>query len=167
MEMEHLPHQCNLRKGRFSDAGRAYFITKCTFHDVSLIGDQNLSESLINTLFWMDSKDRLGLGAFVIMPDHYHMVIILKNNQSLDQTMKSISSFSSKEINRLVVRSGQFWQRGYFDRAIRKSEDIRVVFDYVHNNPVRRRLVERAEDWRHSSLNQKYYRKIRWDLFMY
>ena len=114
----------------------------------------------------MDSQRRLSLGAFVIMPDHYHVVIILSQGDSLSKIMKSLGSFTAREINRISGTSGQLWQRGYYERAIRKTENVKEVFDYIHNNPVRKGLVGHPEEWPHSSMNPRYYKMIRWHLFM-
>ncbi|MBW1997960.1 MAG: transposase [Deltaproteobacteria bacterium] len=161
------PAQRNLRKGRFSEEGRAYLITKCTAPGVILSDNPLIAKNLIQALFWMDSQGRMSLGAFVVMADHYHMVVALKQGHSLRDVMGSIGSFTAREINRISQISGRkVWQKGYYDRGIRRNEDIEVIFDYVHNNPVRRGLVDRAEEWAFSSLNPEYYRRIRWSIFL-
>ncbi len=48
------------------------------------------------------------------------------------------------------VRAGLLWQDGYFERTLRRDEDVTSVAVYIANNPVRAGLVERAEDWPHS-----------------
>jgi REP element-mobilizing transposase RayT len=159
------PHQENLRLGRWSEEGRAYSLTKYAKPGVSLTSELSVATTLIDTLFWMNDHGKVVLGAFVIMPDHFHVVASLRQ-LALQDIMKQIGSFTARRINELWGKSGQIWQRGYHDRGIRKSEDIKELFDYVHNNPVRRSLVTRPEDWPFSSLNPEYYRKIRWHLFM-
>ena len=159
-------HQRKLRKGRFSEKGRAYSLTKCATLGISLTDNPNIANLLIETFFWMDSQKRFSSGAFVIMPDHYHIVMILNAQNSLSAVMKSMGSFSSREINKVLGRVGQLWQKGYFDRAIRKTEDIREIFDYIHNNPVRKGLLDHPEEWPYSSMNPRYYKMIRWHLFL-
>ena len=160
------PHQSRLRKGRFSESGRAYAITKCTSSGLCFTDDPRVASALIEVLFWMDDRDRFSLGAFVVMPDHYHMVIIPNENMSLAQLMRSLGAYTARKANRIRGSDGQFWQKGYYDRAIRKTEDISAIFDYIHNNPVRRGMVECAERWPHSSLAPGYYERIRWHIFM-
>ena len=160
------PQQRNLRKGRFSDKGRAYSLTKCVDPGIILTDDPLISKLLIDAFFWMDSQKRFSLGAFVIMPDHYHLVSILAGRNTLPGVMKSLGSYSSREINGRLETSGSIWQKGYYDRSIRKSEDIKEVFDYIHNNPVRKGLVDNPEEWPYSSMHPKYYKMIGWHLFM-
>ena len=83
MTPKNLPHQSHLRKGRFSEEGRAYALTKCAFHGISLIEDPSDTMSLIEALFWMESQNVYSLGAFVVLPDHYHAVIVLTETKSL------------------------------------------------------------------------------------
>ena len=158
------PHQMNLRLGRWSELGKAYSITKCSCEGISIAGDSSVPSIIINSLLWMDNNERLILGSFVVMPNHYHAVFVLKGGDLRD-IMKSIGSFTAREINMKLGKSGQVWQEGYYDRAIRRDEDIREIFDYIHNNPVRRGLVRYAEEWPHSSLNRGYFEKIRWHFF--
>jgi putative transposase len=166
MESEKFPHQSHLRKGRFSEEGRTYALTKCVSDGISLIEDPNITKSLIEALFWMERQNTFSLGAFVIMPDYYHAVIALTGTESLSQIMRSIGSHTTREGNRIKGSSGHFWQRGYYDRAIRKTEHINDIFEYIHNNPVRRGLVQVAEEWPYSSLKPPYYNRIRWHLFL-
>ena len=166
MKSENLPHQSHLRKGRFSEEGRAYTLTKCVSSEISLTDHPSVAKAVIEALFWMERQNAFSLGAFVIMPDHYHAVIALTGTESLSQIMRSIGSHTAREGNRLKGSSGQFWQRGYYDRAIRKTEDINDIFEYIYNNPVRRGLVQVAEEWPYSSLKPPYYNRIRWHLFL-
>jgi REP element-mobilizing transposase RayT len=166
MPLENIPHQNHLRKGRFSEQGRAYAITKCASQGISLIEDPRVTKSLIEALFWVERQNIYSLGAFVVMPDHYHAVIVLAGTKSLSQIMKSIGSHTAREANRIMGSSGQFWQRGYYDRAIRKTEDIEAIFEYIHHNPVRRGLVQVADQWPYSSMAPPYRKRIRWHNFL-
>ena len=166
MESENLPHQSHLRKGRFSEEGRAYALTKCVSSEISLTEHPSVAKALIEALFWMERQNAFSLGAFIIMPDHYHAVIALTGTKSLSQIMRSIGSHTAREANRIMGSSGQFWQRGYYDRAIRKTEDIETIFEYIHHNPVRRGLVQAADEWPYSSIAPPHYRRIRWHLFL-
>jgi putative transposase len=165
MARNQIAHQSNLRKGRFSASGRAYSVTKCAKPGITLTQDSLVAGALIDIFFWMDVHERISLGAFVVMPDHYHLVFKLKEN-GLADVMKSVGSYSAREIKESVDVQGSIWQKGYWDRGIRTEEDVREIFNYIHNNPVRKGLVERPEEWPFSSLNSAYYERIKWDLFL-
>jgi hypothetical protein len=65
--------------------------------------------------------------------------------------MHSIKSFSSNEINRLNKRNGQVWQSGFRDFTIDTEELLLEKITYIHNNPVKKELVSRAEMYNFSS----------------
>jgi len=71
--------------------------------------------------------------------------------------MESFGKYTSLRINRAWVRRGPLWQEGFHDHAIRTDEEeaIRVI-EYIHDNPVRRGLCRRAEDWPWSTANAQY-----------
>ena len=161
--MDVRPHQTNLRKGRYSES-RAYSITKCAAKGLCLT-DFSIPEILIDSFFWMDSHEMFTVGAFVVMPDHYHLVMRLNQGVDLSSIMQKMGSFTANSINKKAGPLGEVWQRGYYDRAIRKSEDIRAVVEYIYNNPVRKGLVAKPEEWPYSSLNEEFSSRIRWHEF--
>jgi putative transposase len=107
------------------------------------------------------------LAAFVYMPEHVHLVVFPgPNSTSIDQLLKAIKrpySFRIKQLlaatdaallRRLTVRQRpgiatfRYWQEGPgYDRNLESSQSVLAAIDYIHRNPVRRGLVERAFDW--------------------
>ena len=81
--------------------------------------------------------------AFVIMPDHLHWLMQLLGAQSLQSVIKVVKSKVSLKIGRPI------WQPGYYDRAIRKEEDIQAVARYIVANPIRAGLVNKVGDYPH------------------
>jgi len=91
------------------------------------------------------------------MPDHYHLLAFLASNKPLSAIiMKSIGQHTGKEINRLLERQGSFWQEGFYDHRCRDEQEIENGMVYIEHNPVRKGLVEKAEDWTFSSANTDY-----------
>ena len=75
------------------------------------------------------------------MPDHIHFVAALRQ-VSLSKLMRSLKSYTAKEINSCLNRHGNFWQPQYHDHTLRKDEDLNEVVLYTLNNPVRAGLVD-------------------------
>jgi len=71
--------------------------------------------------------------ASVVMSDHVHFVIRLKN-PCLSKAMKTFKGRSALIINRSMERKGQVWQRGYFDHKFRDDEDLAPILLYMWNN---------------------------------
>ena len=95
--------------------------------------------------------ERYRLIEWCIMPNHVHVLIEQRPGRRLSDIVQAWKSFSSKQANRLLGRSGPFWAREYFDRYIRDEGHLAAARRYVRENPVKARLCERAEDWPWSS----------------
>jgi REP element-mobilizing transposase RayT len=65
--------------------------------------------------------------------------------------VKSWKSFSSRQANARLGRTGTFWEPDYFDRYMRNEDHLMRTIEYVENNPVKAGLVDRATDWPWSS----------------
>lgn len=100
-------------------------------------------------LFHHDKKYRLS--AWVIMPNHIHFLATPLENIELSQIAHSMKSFTAHEANKLLERSGQFWQHEPFDRYIRNRKCFVSVIRYIENNRVKSGLCSSPEDWRFSS----------------
>ena len=89
--------------------------------------------------------------SFVVMPNHVHMLCTPGRGQSLAGIMHSVKSFTSSEANKMLNRSGRFWQKEYFDRYLRNARQFAKTIAYIENNPVKANLCDAAEDWLFSS----------------
>ncbi len=81
------------------------------------------------------------------MPDHLHFfVAIASGGPSLSKWMQILKITLAKSL-REDGQVGPFWQKGFFDHALRSAESYGQKWDYVQRNPVRAGLVEVAQDW--------------------
>lgn len=80
------------------------------------------------------------LHAWVIMPNHVHLLFTQIKPHTLAEIMHSLKSLTALEINRMLKREGQFWQEDYYDRWIRNAEHYWNAFSYIERNPVKARL---------------------------
>jgi REP element-mobilizing transposase RayT len=131
-----------LRKGRFSEPGRAYLLTTVTWHRERLFADWRLGRVLVGEL----GAAPVQTLAFVVMPDHLHWLMVL-GERDLGEVVRALKSRSALAINRSAGRIGPVWQKGYHDRAVREDEDLRAMARYVVANPVRAGLVTRVGDY--------------------
>jgi putative transposase len=119
-----------------------------------------------------DARERLNfaLWGYVFMPDHVHLIIFPRGDQyAISRILESIKrpvgvqairyleATNSSWLARLTRRRGQrterlFWQSGGgYDRNITSPKTLLRMLDYLHENPVRKGLVTRAQDWLWSS----------------
>jgi len=80
--------------------------------------------------------------AWVVMPNHVHLLVVPHPEWTLEKLLHSWKGFTSKQINRHLKRSGQLWQRSYFDRLIRDADHFANCVRYIRRNPVKARLRE-------------------------
>lgn len=88
--------------------------------------------------------------AFVIMPDHFHWLLVLGGTMSLSEVVGSVKSYSGRSIKRCLPAYPQnepVWQEGYHDHALRKEEDVQEIARYIVANPLRAGLVGKAGDY--------------------
>jgi len=94
---------------------------------------------------------RYRLSAWVVMPNHVHLLLTPNSLWSLSQIMKHLKSYTSHQANKILGRTGQFWMEDYFDRYVRDSKHFANAISYIEKNPVKAGLCARASDWKFSS----------------
>ncbi|HEU5079540.1 MAG TPA: transposase [Opitutaceae bacterium] len=102
-------------------------------------------------------RQRYLLHAWVVMPNHVHVLFELSEAWPLSKILHSWKSWSAKRIIEnergpsLPAGDARVWQREYFDRFIRNEEHYAAAVRYIHENPVKAGLVRKASDWEWSS----------------
>jgi putative transposase len=125
-----------LRCYRVSLEGHDYFVTACAARRERLFGSDDAAAVVFRGLYALEvDHNVIDLIASVVMPDHVHAVFTLRRG-TLDQLMKRFRGGTAHELNRLLVRSGTVWQRGYFERLLRPDDDLSNVLSYMWHNPM-------------------------------
>jgi len=112
--------------------------------------DARIAEVVQDNLLHFDAQC-YHLLAWVIMPNHVHVLIETRQGHPLPEVVHSWKSYTANRANQVLGRAGPFWHREYFDRYIRDERHLEQAVLYLHGNPVTAGLVERAEDWPFSS----------------
>ncbi|MEA3543757.1 MAG: transposase [Thermodesulfobacteriota bacterium] len=161
----HIAHGQELRKGRHSVPGHCYLLTSVTYNRQPVFLDFVSARLCIQAMQYQHNIGRIDSHAYVIMPDHFHWLVTLREKGSLSAIMQSVKGFSSRAIakrysSRQECRSyvgavsrprinDPVWQKGYHDHALRDDEGLRQVARYIVANPVRAGLVRRAIEYPH------------------
>ncbi len=77
---------------------------------------------------------RYTLTAYVIMPNHVHVMINAYPGFELGKVVKSWKSYSAKSINEAMGNAGRLWQHGYWDRYIRDEKHFYQTLEYIKKN---------------------------------
>ena len=115
-----------------------------------VLRQRRVAELVRDSLFFHNGK-KYELVAWVIMPNHVHVLLLPLEEIELEVIMHSIKSYTAHEVNKLLARTGQLWERESFDRYIRNETHRRNVIQYIEMNPVKARLCVEVGDWEFSS----------------
>jgi len=97
-------------------------------------------------------RQRYRLDAWVVMPNHVHLVLWPVPNHTLSGIAQSLKRYIAREANKVLGHTGEtFWQPEPYDHWIRNDEEHARCCRYVLNNPVKARLCAAREDWPWSS----------------
>ncbi|HHO58833.1 MAG TPA: transposase, partial [Thiotrichales bacterium] len=105
----------DLRKGRYSQSGRLYFITAVTRQRVPCFSDFYCARLLVNQLREIHRQSQLDSLAWVVMPDHFHWLFQLGDQTSLSEVMRSVKARTAIAVNDHLHRQGALWQKSYYD----------------------------------------------------
>lgn len=83
--------------------------------------------------FW--DNERYLLLAYVIMPNHIHILLIPSKDDDMYRTFQSLKRYTSRKINKLLELSGSFWENDMFDRMPRDFNEYNRYIDYIIANP--------------------------------
>jgi len=122
-------------------------------HGECWLKDERIAALTVNTIkHW--SGSRYLLHAWCVMPNHVH--VVLGPKRSLAEVLHSWKSYIAHEANRMLSRTGDFWQREYYDHIVRNDEELHRDIEYTINNPVKAGLCENSDEWEWSGVGDMY-----------
>ena len=128
--------------------GQTYMVTSSTWGRRALFQKERWAKLLIDTLYYYRGTAYL-LHEFVIMPDHVH--VLLTPHTSLEKAVQFIKGGFSYRAKKELGSNLEVWQKGFSDHRIRDASDYRLHQVYIQQNPVRKNLCDRAEEYPYSS----------------
>lgn len=121
-----------------------------------------LRDALVGLLAQKLAEYRGVCSGYVVMPDHVHAIVWLEESGDLSRFMKSWKQTSSQKLKKMlrgvapryaskIPQEDPFWQPKYHPFSLYSQAKAEEKLDYMHQNPVKAGLVERAVDWKWSS----------------
>ena len=135
----------------YSQPGQ-YFVSICVQDRECLFGEISDNKMVLNACGgivkgeWLSLSRRfptIHLDAWVVMPNHFHGVLATQSKRNEDSptlgnVIRAFKSRSAIAVNRQLGRNGRpVWQRNYFERIIRNSDELDRIRRYIHENPIR------------------------------
>jgi REP element-mobilizing transposase RayT len=120
----------------------------------------DVARKVAESFKWYVEQDQLSVAAFVVMPDHWHILFHLGEQMGeqadLGQFMRKACHWISRETRIGLLSNGAKWQDGFHETRIRTVRQFQFVRSYIENNPVRKEWVSSADAWPWSSANLHY-----------
>jgi putative transposase len=135
---------------RRHNLGQLHFITFSCHNRLPYLDSCKPKEILEQVIERTRRSHNFLLYAYVLMPEHIHLLLDEPKKHSLSSTLRVIKGESSKL---LKGTHRHFWQPRYYDFNVFTTRKFKEKIQYIHRNPVTRGLVSKPEDYRWSSFN--------------
>ncbi len=135
---------------RFQKAEALHFITFSCFHRLPFLEAANTKDTVEAVLERIRACHQARVYAYVLMPEHVHLLINEPPSILLSQFLKALKQTIPP---RLKGDRERFWQARYFDGNVRGEAARSEVIRYIHRNPVKRGLVASPEQYQWSSFS--------------
>ncbi len=129
----------------FEVPGATYFVTFRCRSKITLLPE---SRDLVMETIRTCDRTVIELDAAVVMPDHAHVIFRLIDTRTLSQVVQRIKGRSARQINQVLGTEGAVWMDESFDHIIRHEAELEEKIEYIRQNPVKRGLAVRPEDYR-------------------
>lgn len=130
-------------RGRTGDG--TYFVTASCAQKMNLLQTNRAALLFIEVAEHYRSEGKFLLHEFVVMPNHFHLLI--SPLESLERALQLIKGGFSFRAKREIGLHGDIWQTSFYDRRVRDWAEWRRIREYIRDNPVRRGLAGKPEEW--------------------
>jgi putative transposase len=113
---------------------------------MNLFQSDKIARLFIDLMMLYRTQKKYLLHEFVVMRDHFHL-ILTPTGITLERAVQLIKGRFSFELNKNLKTKRDPWQPSFFDRRIRDPLEYARYKDYIWQNPVKRRLAQRPEDY--------------------
>ena len=133
---------------------RTLFVTSVTFDRHAIFQSTRMAELLIDVFNENREKGRFLLHEYVVMPDHFHLLLTPAAVVPLEKALQYIKGGFSFRARKILEFPGEVWQESFTNHRVRDSDDYLKHHAYIHQNPVSRFLARTPEEFRFSSAHR-------------
>jgi len=163
-------------KYKFSDIEGVYFVTSTVVDWIDVFTRNIYRDILLDSFRFCQDKQGLQIHAWVLMPNHFHLIFSCINKANPGTVIKNIKSFTAMKIIDAIINNQQesrkkwildlfeknglenksnyrfqFWEHENHPILLDNEDKFRQRFTYLHDNPVRAGFVREPQDWLYSS----------------
>ena len=146
----------NSHANRIEAPLRTFFLTTAAWQSRNLFQSHRMSSLLVDVMEHYRNEQKFLLHGFVVMPNHLHAMVSLTKDISVEKAVQFIKGGFSFRAKRELGFDLEIWHKGFSEIRVFSEEAFSARRVYMHQNPVRARLVRSATDWEYSSASGRY-----------
>lgn len=142
----------------FSPGGgeRVFFVTSVTWGRRTLFQSVQFARLFLDTLFHYRDEGCHQLHSFVLMREHFHLLLTPAQTLSIEKAVQRIKGGFSYRVKKELGFAGEIWERSFTNHRIRDLDDYEAHRQYIELNPVRKGLCSETRDYPYSSANSAF-----------
>ncbi len=141
----------NANPRNIRQSSRTFFVTSRTSGGRALLQSERMASLFIAVLRCYASAGRFEIHDFVVMPNHFHLLITLNEETTLEKAVQVIKGNFSYRAKKELGFEREIWQRGFSDERVWDRESFLRHRSYIEANPVRAGLVDAPEKFPYCS----------------
>ena len=127
---------------------RTFFITAATWGRRPIFRAEQMAHLFLDTLQRYRAQHKFLLHEFVLMPDHFHLLLTPAPEVPMEKAMQLIKGGFSFRVKKELNSSLEIWATGYTEHRVKDAADYQQHVAYIRENPVRAGLVESSAAYR-------------------
>jgi putative transposase len=155
----------------FEAHGNVFFVTSTVVGFIPVFNNADLTRIFIENLRFYQDRGDFCIIAFVLMPEHFHLIIKVNDKYTVSQIMANFKRMTSRQVSAYLHAAGdqstiallqdaascepacdsRLWKPRFDSLVLTNEETLSQKIEYIHQNPVKRGLVKNAMDWPCSS----------------
>ncbi len=135
---------------------RTFFVSSRTAESAPLFRKEKLAELFVRVILDNRDKNRMQIHEFVIMHDHFHILLTPAPEHSLEKCIQFLKGGFSFRAKRELGFEKDVWQPGFNEHRVKDSQDYVTHAEYIRRNPVKAGYVLNPADYKFCSAHSRF-----------
>ena len=135
---------------------RTFFVTSSTRDKSNLLQSDRLARLFVEVLYHYRAQRKFRLHEFVVMPDHFHVLLTIENDMSIERAVQFVKGDFAFRAGKEIGIRAPFWQKGFSEIRVFDTQHYERIREYIWNNSVKRHLAPQAKDYPYSSARDEF-----------
>ena len=130
---------------------RTFHVTSSTFGKKFTLQSERAARLFIQVLYEYRAQGKFRLHDFVVMPNHFHLLITVAAEMSIELAVQFIKGGFAFRAGRELGLRAPIWQRGFSEVRVSDVPAAEQISEYIRDNPVAAGLVAKAAQYPYSA----------------